>query len=67
MRTDPEAISPTAHDSLFVGPGYEEQHRWWSVDEIAQSSDVFAPRRLADAVRELQQQGVPTQPVDVGV
>jgi double-stranded uracil-DNA glycosylase len=67
VRVDPEAILPTAHDSLFAGPGYEEQHRWWGVDEIAESADAFAPRRLATLLRELHEQGPPGEPVNVGV
>ena len=31
----------------------EEPHRWWGVAEIAGSAEEFAPRELADLLREL--------------
>jgi len=63
---DPARVRPTAHDSLFAGPGAIEEHRWWSVDDIAASGDVFAPRRLAEHLRRLLRDGPPPAPVDVG-
>jgi double-stranded uracil-DNA glycosylase len=67
VEADVTAVRPTWHDSLFAGHGYEEEHRWWSADEIARSRDVFAPRCLAAALRDLLQGGPPSEPVDVGV
>ena len=40
---------------------------WWKADEIAASSDVFAPRRLAQLLRDLLEHGSPPEPLDVGV
>ena len=31
----------------------DEPHRWWTVEEIAASSEEFAPRELADVLRAL--------------
>lgn len=43
------------------------EHRWWTVDEIAASAEVFAPRRLAELLRALLADGPPAAPFDVGV
>jgi TDG/mug DNA glycosylase family protein len=67
VRADPAAVEPTSHDSLFAGPGFTEEHRWLSIDEIAGSDEIFGPRRLAQALRELDEHGPPSEPVDVGV
>jgi double-stranded uracil-DNA glycosylase len=64
---DPAEIVPTGHDSVFVGSDYVEEHRWWTVDEIANSDDVFAPRRFAAFLRELREHGPPPEPIDVGI
>jgi TDG/mug DNA glycosylase family protein len=67
VKADVAAIRRTVHDSLFAEQVYEEERRWWSVDEIARSRDVFAPRCLAAALRDLEQNGLPAKSVDVGV
>jgi TDG/mug DNA glycosylase family protein len=67
VQADPAAVHPTGHDSLFAGPGYVEEHRWWSIEEIASSDETFGPRRLAQALSELDDHGPPPKPVDVGV
>jgi len=41
--------------------------RWWTVDELAASDEVFAPRRLAELVRSLLVEGPPAAPIDTGV
>jgi TDG/mug DNA glycosylase family protein len=64
---DPARIVPTGHDSVVVGSDYVEEHRWWAVDEIAQSDDVFAPRRFAEELRALLEHGPPPAPIDVGI
>jgi 8-oxo-dGTP pyrophosphatase MutT (NUDIX family) len=43
------------------------QFRWWAVDEIAASQEVFAPRALARHLESLMQEGPPAEPIDVGV
>lgn len=40
--------------------------RWWSVEEIEASHDVFSPRRLAEHLRRLVAEGPPAEPVDTG-
>lgn len=43
------------------------QHRWWSVDEIERSNEVFAPRQLGQLLRALLRDGPPAEPLDAGV
>ena len=41
--------------------------RWWTVEELAASDELFAPRRLPELVAALLRDGPPGEPVDVGV
>ncbi|HEU0335990.1 MAG TPA: NUDIX domain-containing protein [Gaiellaceae bacterium] len=41
--------------------------RWWSQEELADSTASFAPRRLPELLRDLVQRGPGPAPVDVGV
>ena len=41
--------------------------RWWAIEEIAESEERFAPRRLAELLRSLLRDGPPPEPIDVGV
>lgn len=63
---DVRTVRPTFHDSLFSGPDVREEHRWWTVDEIEQSKDDFAPRGFAHHLRMLLAEGTPTTAIDVG-
>lgn len=38
-------------------------HRWWSIDEIAQSSDVFLPPGVLDLLGPLLRGEIPTEPI----
>jgi 8-oxo-dGTP pyrophosphatase MutT (NUDIX family) len=40
--------------------------RWWTVDEMESSTEVFGPRRLPALVRELLDRGPPLQPRLIG-
>lgn len=40
---------------------------WWSPEQIRSSGERFAPRLLADHLAALLAEGVPDEPVDVGV
>ena len=44
-----------------------QEHRWWTADEIEQSPERFAPRRLGSLLRLLLAQGPPLAPLDVGL
>jgi 8-oxo-dGTP pyrophosphatase MutT (NUDIX family) len=39
--------------------------RWWSIEEIARSAEVFVPRRMAELLRALRDDGSPPSPIDV--
>ena len=41
--------------------------RWWTLDELDTPGAYFAPRRLPQLVRELLENGPPSEPIDVGV
>ena len=41
--------------------------RWWTRDEIDAYDGILSPRRLRELLRELDERGPPTEPVDVGV
>lgn len=42
-------------------------HRWWSLEELAAAIDPMVPRDLANLLRDLLSNGVPAEPVEVGV
>jgi double-stranded uracil-DNA glycosylase len=67
VHADPNDLRPTNHDSFFAGGDSEEQWRWWSPDEIDASEEEFAPRRIAQHLRHLLDEGPPEMPIDVGV
>ena len=60
------AIRPTAHDSLFAGPDAREEYRWWTIDELARTREIVAPRNVAQALTDLLAKGPPPKSVDVG-
>jgi 8-oxo-dGTP pyrophosphatase MutT (NUDIX family) len=41
-------------------------HRWWSLDELAATTEPLVPRALATLVCDLLRNGTPAQPVEVG-
>jgi double-stranded uracil-DNA glycosylase len=41
--------------------------RWWTREEIDAYGGILSPRRLRDLLRELDRDGPPAEPVDVGV
>jgi double-stranded uracil-DNA glycosylase len=63
---EPDDVQPTAHDSLFAGPGFTEEVRWWTLDELEATTDKLSPRRLPSALRDLLERGPPPEPIDVG-
>jgi TDG/mug DNA glycosylase family protein len=51
-----------------IGSGEEiDNARWWTSDEIDASRELFAPARLGELLRELNANGPPSEPVDVGI
>lgn len=46
---------------------YVREFRWWSVEALARTAEVFAPRRLAQLWPGIARGELPAQPVDCGV
>ena len=46
---------------------YVFELRWWALDELDWATETFAPRRLAELIRDLLREGPPAEPIDVGV
>ena len=42
------------------------EHRLWSVDDMAASSEWFAPRHLADLLPPLLRGDLPAEPIEIG-
>ena len=66
VRTDRFAPAPTL-TAAELEAEYVFGLRWWTLDEIASSEEVFAPRALAARLAELLTHGPPETPLDVGV
>lgn len=44
-----------------------QEHRWWTLPELETTTDVLTPRDLANLLRDLLENGPPTEPVTVQV
>jgi 8-oxo-dGTP diphosphatase len=44
-----------------------QEMRWWTLDEVAASDALFAPRRLAELARAVLTSGPPPSPIDTGL
>ena len=64
IRTDPFEPQPADLDDAeaqrFV------RFRWWSVDEIEDSDDAFAPFQMGRLLRQLIEDGPPAHPIETG-
>jgi 8-oxo-dGTP pyrophosphatase MutT (NUDIX family) len=56
-----------ADASALTGGEDSANAKWWSVEEITSSDELFAPARLAELLNELAANGPPSAPVDVGI
>ena len=56
-RPSPEALREHVPDDI----------RWWTLDELANATDDFAPRRLPALARDVVRAGPPEEPIDVGI
>ncbi|HET7855855.1 MAG TPA: NUDIX domain-containing protein [Gaiellaceae bacterium] len=66
VRVPAFEIRPSFDETQLAAEGVYEL-RWWALEEIDRSREVFAPRRLGRYLRDLVEQGVPAEPIDVGV
>jgi 8-oxo-dGTP pyrophosphatase MutT (NUDIX family) len=60
-RSDEFVVTPTVPDTYVIG------HRWWTLEEIRQSTEDFAPRRIADLLPPLLRGEYPDPVIDCGV
>jgi TDG/mug DNA glycosylase family protein len=61
IRVESLEVSPT----IDLVPEGVYGHRWWTLEELASTSERLAPRALADGVRDLLEHGPPASPLDV--
>jgi TDG/mug DNA glycosylase family protein len=66
VRTDAFDPAPDWSQEQLASEGIAEQ-RWFTRDELDDPQLIFAPRCLAQLVRDLVANGPPPAPVDVGV
>jgi 8-oxo-dGTP pyrophosphatase MutT (NUDIX family) len=59
--TDRTDVHPVKADTYVVA------YRWWTLPELKESAEEFAPRRLAELWRELVDAGLPDRPLDCGI
>ena len=52
------------HETELVGL---RQARWWKIEDVGNSNEVFSPRNLHRYLVQLISNGIPQQPIDVGV
>ena len=60
-RTETTHIAPNKADAYVVG------HRWWTVSELRDSGEQFAPRRLAELLPDIICSNYPKLPIDCGI
>ena len=66
VRTSPFEPRPTHSWEQLNAEGMTAI-RWWTIDAIERSEELFAPRRLAELLRKLLRDGPPAEPIDVGI
>jgi TDG/mug DNA glycosylase family protein len=66
VRTDAFEPAPEWTVEALAAEGITGQ-RWWTPAELAETTEVFAPRRLPELVADLRRDGPSPRQVDVGV
>jgi G:T/U-mismatch repair DNA glycosylase/ADP-ribose pyrophosphatase YjhB (NUDIX family) len=66
VRTEAFEPAPEWTAEQLAGEGIAGQ-RWWKPEELEVPGAIFAPRRLPELLRALLDDGLPAEPVDVGV
>jgi len=57
----PPEQMPDPHENQYFG-GF----KWWTVDELMTSGEVFAPRKIASCLQGILDAGFPESPFNVG-
>jgi TDG/mug DNA glycosylase family protein len=58
--------SPEVAPEVDLSEEGMEEHRWWTLDELARTTDEMTPRRLPELFASLLADGPPRAPVDAG-
>ena len=61
LRVDSHEVDTTGFEDLEASTVLG--HRWWSVDELAATTERVVPHGLADLMRDLLAGRIPTEPV----
>lgn len=62
-----EKFDPRPAEALLAAEMQDvEEHRWWRLEDILATAEEFAPRRLGRFLQALEQ-GLPPEPIDVGI
>ena len=66
VRTEKFNPTPASHlhETELVGL---KQARWWKIEDIGKSNEVFSPRDLHSLLVKLVKEGVPSKPFDIGI
>jgi 8-oxo-dGTP diphosphatase len=59
-------VAPELPSAALAAEGVHE-HRWWTLAELELASEIFAPQRLPELLRELLETGLPAEPIDAGI
>lgn len=65
VRVESAELAPHFTPEQLASEGLHDL-RWWSLRELEESSEVFAPSRLPELLRNLLDMGPPAAPVDAG-
>ena len=60
-RTADSAIRPQKQDSHVIA------HRWWSLSQLLNSVEEFAPQRMAALISDIIRGDYPDAPIDCGI
>ena len=63
LRVDSHEVAPTLDLATENVTGW----RWWTLDELAETSEQISPRGLEARLRALLRDGPPAEPLDLGV
>jgi ADP-ribose pyrophosphatase YjhB (NUDIX family) len=66
VRTEPFVPAPRFSPEELAAE-FLAGMRWWTQDELAASSEAFAPTQLPELVAALVRDGPPAEPIDAGV
>ena len=64
LRTSRFEVSTESMDPSELEEAYV--HRWWTLEELAASTESFAPRRIAGLLAPLIRGEIPQGPIDTG-